>query len=89
MVAILEGRHPGKPRDAQSLGFSGPLWELVQSCWSKEGSDRPTAQQLFDHLSNVFNAWVPPVVYPAIEGDADSDSSGLFPISSADSTSGV
>ena len=88
-LAVMMGERPGKPDEAKSLGFSDSLWELVQSCWSEESSDRPTAQRLLDHLSDVSNTWVPPKVYPAIRSDTDSDSSGLFSTSSANSTNRV
>ena len=54
--AVLEGERPEKPREAESLGFSCQLWELVQSCWSESGQARPTAQQLFDHLSSASHS---------------------------------
>lgn len=78
VLAMVTGERPRKPHDAKSLGLSDLLWELVESCWSQESSDRPTAQQLFDHLSDVSHTWVPPMVYPAIGSDSDSDSSHLF-----------
>ena len=57
--AVLEGERPEKPREAESLGFSYQLWELVQSCWSESGPARPTAQQVFDHLSSASPSWTP------------------------------
>jgi len=78
--AVLRGERPEKPLDAESLGFSCALWELVQSCWSELSSTRPTAQQLLDHLAAASLDWVPPAVYPAIRIDTsditDSDSHG-------------
>jgi len=50
-LAVLGDEGPEKPVDAESLGFSDTLWELVQSCWSE--SSRPTAQQLLDRLSSL------------------------------------
>jgi hypothetical protein len=88
VLAVLAGERPGKPCEAESLGFSDSLWELVQMCWSKEGSDRPSAQRLVDHLFGVFEAWDPPMD-PAIESGIDSDSSSLFKMSLENSTSGV
>lgn len=76
VLAVVTGKRPGKPHDAKFLGFSDSLWELLQSCWSEDSSDRPTAQQLFAYLSEVSHTWVPPTVYPARESDTDSDSSG-------------
>ena len=72
--AIIRGKRPEKPLDAESLGLSGALWGLLQSCWSESSSTRPTAQRLLDYLSPASITWVSPPVYPSIEIDAiDSD----------------
>ncbi|KAF9648137.1 kinase-like protein [Thelephora ganbajun] len=62
--AVLRGERPEEPLEAESLGFSFALWELVQLCWSESSSTRPTARQLFDCLSSASLTWVPPRVYP-------------------------
>ena len=75
--AILKGERPTRPLDAEFLGFSDTLWELVELCWSESMSTRPTAQRLFDYLSPASIAWVPPSVYPIARGDVeDTTSSG-------------
>jgi len=77
--AILRGERPKRPFDAESLGLSDALWQLAQSCWGESSSDRPTVQQLLDHLSVAALSWVPPPVYPAIAIDADEiTGSGSF-----------
>ena len=84
--AILRGERPKRPLDAESLGFSDALWQLTQLCWSGSSSDRPTVQQLLDHLSLAALSWVPPPVYPArvvidtgeITGSNSSGSSGML-----------
>jgi len=81
-VAVLRGERPERPVNAESLGFSDTLWELVQSCWSETGSTRPTARQLLDYLSPASRTWIPPPVYPAIVIDA-------FSITYSDSSSSL
>ena len=80
--AIMRGERPEKPIGAESLGLSDTLWRLVQLCWSKSSSDRPTARQLFTYFSLVALSWVPPPVYPAVtidtDEETDSSSSGLL-----------
>ncbi|KAF9645203.1 kinase-like protein [Thelephora ganbajun] len=81
VAAVLRGERPEKPLDAELLGFSDTLWELVQSCWSESSSTRPTAQQPLDYLSPVVPTWVPPPVYPIVVDDSsiiDTDSSSLL-----------
>ena len=41
VIAVARGERPGEPRDAESLGFSNRLWELVRRCWSESSSARP------------------------------------------------
>ena len=88
--AILKGERPEKPLDAESLGFSHTLWELVQSCWSESSSARPTARQLLDCLTPASLSWVPPTVYPVTRvdtpGATDSDSCGSWGISCCSSS---
>ena len=82
VAAILSGERPEKPLDAESLGLSCTLWELVQSCWDESSSVRPTAQWLFDHLSAASPDWVPPPVYPtngaSSPDSTDSESFGFW-----------
>ena len=83
IAAVLEGERPEKPREAESLGFSCRLWELVQSCWDESGPARPTAQQLVDHLYSASPSWVPPLPEHPVRTDvgevsdpSSSESSG-------------
>jgi len=71
-LAVLRGERPEKPVDAESLGFSDTLWELVQLCWSESSATRPTAQQLLNYLSPASRVWVPPPVYPVTVVDTSS-----------------
>ena len=73
--AVLSGKRPRKPLDAESLGLSGTLWGLVQSCWSKSSSTRPTARRLFEYLSAASVTWIPPPMYPSETDDFDSTDS--------------
>ncbi|KAF9790648.1 kinase-like domain-containing protein [Thelephora terrestris] len=72
---VLRGERPEQPPQAESLGISDTIWELVQSCWSETIATRPTARELLDHLSFASPSWRPPTVYPAIVDDADSTAS--------------
>ena len=61
-----------------SLGFTDALWGLLQSCWDESAAARPTAQQLFDYLSRVSDAWVPPKTFSTTGGAVGSLSSDIF-----------
>ena len=70
VAAVMRGERPSEPLDAESLGFSDTLWELVRLCWSKSSSTRPTALRLFDYFSSAPQTWTPPLAYRAIAVDA-------------------
>ena len=78
LCAILTGASPRIPPNASSLGFTDTLWRMLQSCWSRSTSSRPTARQLYDYLHPASATWVPPpTTYPATGGGAiDTPSSG-------------
>ena len=80
-AVVIDGKRPEKPLNAESLGFSDTLWELVQLCWSESSLARPTAVQLFDDLSIAALTWDPPSVYP-IEINTDNATSVDSPYSS-------
>jgi len=93
MAAVLRGKRPEKPLDAESLGFSDKLWELIRLCWSELSYDRPTALQLLDDLSSASLDWVPPPVYPVratgASGATNSGSSSSSLMFHASSTRGA
>ena len=83
--AVVRGERPEKPSQAESLGLSDALWELVLSCWNESSATRPTAQELLDCLSIVSQTWDPlkaaDLGYPATvadnSGTTSSDSSSF------------
>ena len=80
---VVRGGRPERPPNAESLCLSDTLWGLVQSCWSRLGSTRPTARELLDHLSIVSPTWDPlkvieyPVLVTDVPSISDSDISSL------------
>lgn len=77
VIAIREGERPKKPENAEALGFSDTLWQMVRMCWNESPSARPAARELLHYLENDSNAWVPPPEYPissGLDGGAWSDS---------------
>ena len=72
VIAILNGEHPRKPLNAESLGFSDRLWRLVVQCWDESPSVRPTTQDLFRYLRDAPPAWAHSLEYP-IPDDPDGE----------------
>ncbi|KAF9642471.1 kinase-like protein, partial [Thelephora ganbajun] len=50
---VVCGARPTKPSDAEQIGFEGGTWELVEECWMKESTRRPTIERVLSHLTRV------------------------------------
>ena len=61
---VINGTRPTKPGDAESIGFGGGTWELVEECWMGESTERPKAKDVLARLSSVvaFSAVVGPTI---------------------------
>lgn len=42
MFAVVEGKRPEKPANADSIGFGNGIWDLVEKCWSEKREQRPS-----------------------------------------------
>ena len=47
---ILEGKRPPRPNNSESLGITDEIWDLLELCWAKEASSRPTVKDVVDRL---------------------------------------
>lgn len=45
-LLILQGNRPEMPRNSQTVGLTGDMWNLLQSCWQPDPSNRPTMEEL-------------------------------------------
>ena len=61
---VVDGTRPGKPSAAESIGFGRGTWELVEECWVKDSTERPTTKRVLEHLSSVvpFSTVVDPTI---------------------------
>ena len=57
MHAILKGDRPRKPEEAEGLGFTTRLWEVVQRCWSVNVRKRPDAREMLFELNFAAKPW--------------------------------
>ena len=55
--AIMEGHRPTKPERAESLGFTGELWRIIQRCWLADASSRPDVRAILSHLNHATWSW--------------------------------
>ena len=57
MHAIIEGVRPEKPENAEAIGLSDTLWELVQACWSEGRTQRPRVRVIVDVVRDAAARW--------------------------------
>ena len=50
---VVCGAMPAKPDNAKQIGFGGGTWKLVEECWSREPTARPTIKRALAHLTHV------------------------------------
>ena len=46
VVSILEGSRPKMPENAQAVGLTGEMWNLLESCWRQDPKKRPTMEEV-------------------------------------------
>jgi serine/threonine protein kinase len=45
-LAVIEGRRPAKPNNAEAIGFGNGVWDLVEKCWSQDRAQRPSTWEV-------------------------------------------
>ena len=77
---VSSGLRPDKPVDAQAIGISDSLWELVQKCWLGDRTRRPQIQEVVVGVGNAADKWrkdMPPSGVEYREDAAEEDSDEL------------
>lgn len=54
---VLRGARPDKPADAENIGISNCLWELMQKCWECDRGRRPRIQEVVEGIGNTAANW--------------------------------
>ena len=54
---IRDGVRPKKPENAESLGFTEGLWNIVERCWLAKPADRPDVGTVLPHLNYATWFW--------------------------------
>ena len=43
---ILEGSRPEMPENAQAVGLTSEMWEIIEVCWQQDPVERPTTDEV-------------------------------------------
>ena len=79
-LRVVDGVRPTKPDNMETIGFGSGTWELVEECWTKESTGRPTTERTHAHLACVAASST--IVGPTPRMSCDSDGSLGFNSSS-------
>ena len=51
--AVIEGARPPKPKNAEEMGMTEPVWELVGECWRENRAERPTMPEILKKFCEI------------------------------------
>jgi len=59
-LLVINGDNPAKPKAEEVIlrGFDDHMWRLMEECWQKEASARPSAQEVAQRLRALIDARV-------------------------------
>ena len=74
VVRVTEGMRPERPQGAVGEWFTDDVWGILGRCWEADPSDRPSIEDVLQHLDEAKISWTP-LSHPLEEGPQKSDSS--------------
>ena len=54
---VLGGKRPPRPNNSENLGITNEIWDLLELCWRKDASLRPTANHVVRCLEVATKHW--------------------------------
>jgi hypothetical protein len=57
ILGLIGGLRPIRPKDdsCKIRGLTDEVWNLIETCWTQDPTQRPTATQLVEHLRALPN----------------------------------
>ena len=53
VYAVMLGERPPKPEDAEELGMTGAMWDLLEDTWREERTERPEISTILGAFCNI------------------------------------
>jgi len=53
MLAVTSGKRPPKPKNAEGIGMTGVVWDLLRECWKEDRTARPTIGQVLERFHEI------------------------------------
>lgn len=58
-ITVLGGGRPLRPQGEEGRWFSRAVWDILELCWRREPSDRPSIESVFECLDKASELWTP------------------------------
>ena len=53
MHAVVEGGRPPKPENAEDIGMTEAVWELMRECWKEDRTERPIMPEILRKFCEI------------------------------------
>ena len=51
--AVVEGERPPKPKNAEEIGMTEAIWELMTECWKENRAERPVMPEILRRFRKI------------------------------------
>ena len=55
VLAVMSGERPPRPENAEEIGMTVIVWDLLIQCWKEDRTARPTIGQILEKFQRVIN----------------------------------
>ena len=53
MHAVISGERPPKPENAEEIGMTEVLWDLLEECWREDRTKRPNISEILGRFCEI------------------------------------
>ena len=53
MHAVVEGERPLRPENAEEIGMTEAVWELMRECWKEDRTERPAMPEILRKFCEI------------------------------------
>ena len=53
ILAVISGERPPKPENAEEIGMTESVWELMKDCWKEDRTARPTITEVLKRFCEI------------------------------------
>ena len=53
ILAVISGERPPKPENAEEIGMTEAVWDLIRDCWKEDRTARPTITEVLKRFCEI------------------------------------